>query len=48
MSMDDDGHATNEDSISSVQSEESNLAPLSPPGMIVRMYCSKGYMSLYN
>ena len=29
----DDSHATDEESVSSVQSEESTMAPLSPPGM---------------
>ena len=38
MSMDDGGHATDEDSLSSVPSEESNLAPLSPHGMIMCVY----------
>ena len=35
MSIDDDGHTSDKDSVSSVHSEESTLAPLSPHGMIV-------------
>lgn len=35
MSIDDDGHTSDKDSVSSVHSEESTLAPLSPHGMII-------------
>ena len=35
MSIDDDGHTSDTDPVSSVQSEESTLAPLSPHGMII-------------
>ena len=35
ISVDDEGHAPDEDSISSVHSDESTSAPLSPPGMII-------------
>ena len=35
ISVDDEGHAPDEDSVSSVHSDESTSAPLSPPGMII-------------